>query len=308
MRSNACARNEVEKRLESTINLTSRRVNKEGVNLLPHHVNIKWVEPKDRTAFLKNGEIVVCLESSLNEDRNLARAAILSVSEDLMRESQRFIDRDVLKSACFALARKMLMSNRKLETLRYLNEEFIKTETSNNPRIADYITTMEILDAEGLLTRIFLKELSEINVKLASVLSNATAQAETVTFLRMMKQLVKKKKGVDINISHRGQIIDVGIMLIAREGAANPTRYMKHAEGCWSNCLPRLYVMAKENKIEIAKNVVAGIGKWGIYCLKKECSFRIPEKRGGFDFYIAVLSRIKSARERARANARSTDL
>lgn len=126
-------RNAVGKRVESTINLASRRVNEEGVNLLPHRINIQWVEPKDREAFLKEGKMVVCLESSLNEDRNLARASILYASEDFLRESQRFIERKVLKSACFALARKMLMLDRKLDALRCINEEFIKAEVTNSP-------------------------------------------------------------------------------------------------------------------------------------------------------------------------------
>jgi hypothetical protein len=66
-------RNAVEKRVESTINLASRRVNEEGVNLLPHRIDIKWVEPKDREAFLKDGKVVICLESSVNEASARAR-------------------------------------------------------------------------------------------------------------------------------------------------------------------------------------------------------------------------------------------
>ncbi|MCJ7425088.1 hypothetical protein MUP01_12610 [Candidatus Bathyarchaeota archaeon] len=285
-------RNAVEKRLESTINLASRRVNEEGVNLLPHRIDIKWVEPEGRDAFLKDGKLVVCLESSFNEDRNLARATILFASEDFLRESQRFIDRDILKSACFALARKMLMFDRKLGALRCLNEEFIKIETLNNPRISDYITTMEKLDAEGCLTRVLLKELSEIDAKLPSVLSSPTAEAETVTFLQMMKQLAEKKKGVDINTSFRGQIIDMSIMLVAREGVIDPTPYISHAEKCWSNGLPRLYVMAQGNKIGIAKNAIIGIKAMGIYGVESEWCFRIPDERRSFDSYIVALSRI----------------
>jgi hypothetical protein len=185
------------------------------------------------------------------------------------------------------------MLDRKLGALRCLNEEFIKIETVNNPRITDYIMTMEKLDAEGHLTRVFLKELSEIDAKLPSVLSSPTAEAETVTFLQMMKQLAEKKKGVDINTSHRGQIIDMSIMLVAREGVDDPTPYINHAERCWSNGLPRLYIMAQGNKIDIAKNAIIGIKALGIYGVETECSFRIPDERGGFDSYTVVLSRIQ---------------
>ncbi len=286
-------RNAVEKRVESTINLASRQVNEEGVNLLPHRIDIKWVEPKDREAFLKDGKVVICLESSLNEARNLARASILYASEDFLRESQRFIEQKVLKSACFALSRKMLMLDRKLDALRCLNEEFIKPEITNDPRVGDYLGTMEELDAEGILTRVYLKELSELDAKLSSVLSNPRAEKETVTFLQTMKKLVEKKKGIDINPSHRGQVIDMSVMLVAREGIINPEPYFDFAERCWNNGLPRLYVMAQGDNTNFARDAVIGIKALGIYGVEKEWSFRIRDKKGGFDSYIAVMSRIQ---------------
>src|SRR3990170_4522486 len=51
-------KNAVEKRLEVTIAFASKRVNEEGVNLLPHGVDVKWAEPKAREAFLKEDKIV----------------------------------------------------------------------------------------------------------------------------------------------------------------------------------------------------------------------------------------------------------
>jgi hypothetical protein len=286
-------RSAVEKRLESTINLASRRVNDEGVNLLPHRIDIKWVDPRDRDAFLKDGKIVVCLESSLNEARNLARATILYASEDFVRESQRFINQSVLKSACFAIARKMLMMDRKLDALRCLNEEFLKPEISNSPLIGDYIETMEKLDSEGVLTRVVLKELSELDAKLPSVLSNPRAEAETVSFLQTMKKLAEKKKGIDINPAHRGQVIDMSIMLVAREGVYDPTPYIKYAEKCWNEGLSRLYVMAHGDNTVVANAAVIGITVVGIFRIDREWKFRIPTKRGGFNSYIVILSRLE---------------
>ena len=116
-------KNAVEKRIENTIDSTSKKVNAEGVNVLPHGVDIKWVEPMERDAFLKEGKIVVCLESSYNEARNLARAMILYVAEDLIRESQRFISPQVTRAMSFAIARKLLMLDKRFDALKCLNKE-----------------------------------------------------------------------------------------------------------------------------------------------------------------------------------------
>lgn len=283
----------VEKRLESTINLASKKVNDEGINLLPHRIDIKWVEPQNRDAFLKDGKIVVCLESSLNEARNLARATILYTSEGFVRESQRFINPNVLRSACFAIARKMLMMDRKLDALRCLNEEFLKPEISNRPSIGDYIPIMEKLDSDGVFTRVFMKELSELDAKLPSVLSNPRAERETVSFLETMKKLAEKKKGIDISPAHRGQVIDMSIMLVAREGVIDPTPYIDYAEKCWTEGLPRLYVMAHEAHIKVASQAVIAIKALGIFEVEKEWKLGIPTKRGLFNSYIAILSRLE---------------
>ena len=41
-------KNAVEKRLESTIGLSSKKINEEGVEILPHGVDIKWEKGKDQ--------------------------------------------------------------------------------------------------------------------------------------------------------------------------------------------------------------------------------------------------------------------
>lgn len=108
-------KNAVEKRLEVTISSASKKVNQEvGINLLPHEVDIRWDEPHKRDAFIERGKMVICLEPSNNEERNLARATLLYVEEDLIAPSQRFINTTIMKSLCFSVSRKMLMLDRKL--------------------------------------------------------------------------------------------------------------------------------------------------------------------------------------------------
>lgn len=285
-------RNAVEKRLESTITLSSKRVNEEGVKLLPHGIDIKWAEPESRDAFLKENKIVVCLEPSINEARNLARATMLYTSEDLIRESQRFIDAKIMKAACFAVARKMLMMDRRLDAFKCLNDEFLEPELSNHPSIKGHIEVMEKLDDEGNFTRLFLNEFSELGEKLSGYLSEPRAERETVTFMGIMKKLAEKQKGVDINPIHRGQIINVGIMLIARTLATDPNPYINYARKNWGRGLTKIYVLAQGIHVRLAVAAVLGIKTLGIYRVEKEYRFGVPSKKGAVPSYIAILSRV----------------
>jgi len=282
----------VEKRLESTIGLSSKKINDEGVEILPHGVDIKWVESKDREAFLKEDKIVVCLESSNNEPRNLARATMLYTSADLIRESQRFVDHGVMKSACFAVARKMLMIDRRLDAFKCLNEEYLEPEITKYPSIEMHVNVMEKLDSEGNFTRLLLRELSELGAKLSSVLSSPRAVKETLSFMQTMKKLSEKERSVDVTPDHRGEVIDFGIMLIAREGVKDPSPYIRYAKHCWKEGLPRLYVLAQGTNIIVAIAAVLGIKSDDIYRVETESKFWVPKKKGGFESYVAVLSRI----------------
>jgi len=283
----------VEKRLEGVIGFASKKVNSEGVNLLPHGVNIKWVETKDREAFLKNDKIVVCFESSINEARNLARATMLYTSEDLIRESQIFVNRTVMKAACFAVARKMLMVERRLDSLKCLNEEFLQPETTQHPSIEEYLKTMEKLDSEGHLTRVVLNELSEVSTKLLPSLSSPTAEAETVSFMQSMKRLAEKEEGIDIDADLRGQVIDYRIILIARKGVEEPDRYIDYAKRLWKEGVPKIYVLAQGDRIATAIAAVEVIKTLGLYRVDKEWKFTLSDQHHSFNAYTAILFRIQ---------------
>lgn len=285
-------KNAVKRRLESIINLSAKRVNEEGIDLLKHTIEIKWVEPpQTREAFLKADKMVVCLEPSTSEARNVARASILYANESVLSNSRRLIHPLVLKAAVFAVTRKMLMMDRKLDALDCLNDEYFKPTLQTNPDIGDYVQTMEKLDNEGLFTRVFLKELSELDAKFPQVISDPEAEEETKTFLDILKRLVNKQKGVDADLTHRGHMIDANIMLVAREGNIDPAPYVNYAKRCCDTGLERLYVIAMDDKVGVARTAVALIKAEGSFSIENEWHYKVKYKKVLLDGYLAVLNR-----------------
>ena len=288
-------RNKVEKYLEGTISLCSKRVNDEGVNLLPHGVDIKWVEPKERDAFLKDNKVVVCLEPSYNESRNLARATLLYVAEDLIRESQRFVNVVVMKSLNFAVARKMLMLDRKLNALKCLNEEFVEPEAIRAPKIRQYVSAMEKTDEQGHLTRVLLREFSELGAKLSPALSDPRATKETESFTLLLKTFEEREREEDVPLRHKGEIIRASLMPVARLGTDfDVSRYVKRASQNFKDGIVKLYVLARGMNIVLAKPVIEEIEKAQLYTKVREGKFKIIGQKGEIDSYVAVLSRVGS--------------
>jgi hypothetical protein len=286
-------KNAVEKRLESTIGLASKKVNKEGIDLLPHGVDVRWVEPEERDAFLKEGKVVVCLEPSYNENRNLARATLLYVAEDLIRESQRFVKPIVMKSLDFSIARKMLMIDKRFSALKCLNEEFIEAEAKIEPRIRDYVTAMRRMDEEGHLTRILLREFSQLDARLSPALSDSRALEETENLTKLLKVFEERQKEEDVPLRHHGDIFKINLFPIARLGMDFDTSpYVRRASECFENRIDTLYVLARGVNIMLAKLVIEEIEKGKLYAKREEHEFTISKKRGGVKSYVGVLVRI----------------
>jgi hypothetical protein len=295
-------RNKVEKYLEGTIGVTSKKMNEEGVEVLPHGVNIKWVEPTERDAFLKDGKIVVCLSSSYNQARNLARAVMLYVEEDLVRESQVFVETTVMKSAKIVTARKLLMIDKRIDSLKYLNDEFIKPEIEKTPEIAKYMTGMEKMDEQGHLTRILLREFSQLGPRLSYKLVDPQAVRETKMFTDFLQVFEEREREEDVPLSSSGNVIRVALLPVAKLGTDfDPARFVGWARKNFEEKIETLYVLARgTGNITLAEVVEEQIEEESLY--KKQASWEYTvlkevgsaesNAKGSIRSYLCVLTRI----------------
>lgn len=268
-------KNAVEKRLEATITSASKKVNTEaGFLLLPHGVDVKWVEPQDRDAFLEKGKIVICLESSYNEERNLARATMLYVDEDLIYESQRFINITIMKSLAFVMTRKLLMLDRKLGALKCLTEELMKPEIAKTPQIRTYVTGMENMDGEGLFTRILLREFSKLDAKLSPALTNTESRKETKSFTKILKEFVEREEGEEIpSLTHTGTVFRVGLLPVAKLERFDISNFLQAARRHYNEDTETLYVLARGSNVALAKLVISEIQKSNLYAQCKDWEY-----------------------------------
>jgi len=288
-------KNAVEKRLEVTIGSASKKVNQEaGIDFLPHGVDIKWDEPQNRDAFLKRGKIVVCLEPSYNEERNLARATFLYVQEDLISASQRFINTTIMKSLYFAVTRKMLMLDRKLHALKCLNEEFIEPEAKQMPQIREYVSDMDNMDKKGRFTRILLREFSQLDAKLSPALTDPQARKETKALTRLIGDLEKKEEDELVPLTFTGSVFRMGIMPVARVSKDfDISSFVKTASYLYSQNLDTVYVIALGMKVELAKLAVSEIEKAKLYIKSTDWEYNIIGlKKGQLKSYVAELKKV----------------
>jgi len=287
-------KNAVEKRLETTLHIASGKVNTEaGVDLLPHKIEIRWVEPQDRKAFLEKGEIVVCLESSYDEEENLARATMLYVEEDLIYESQRFVNTTVMRSLSFAVARKLLMLDRKLGALRCLNKEFMEPEIEKTPQIREYVSGMDILDKEGLLTRILLRQFSKLDAVLSPAPTDPQSRKETKGFTKLLTHFAKRKTAERMPfLDFKGSVFRIGLIPVAQRKSFDISKFLKAASTCHQENIDVVYVLARGMNVILAKLVVSEIEKTKLYFKNGDWEYEIVGRRPRLRAYVAELSKV----------------
>jgi len=293
--SNWAERRTVTHSLQGTINLSAAKINSESAGLLPHTVKVEIVRPMDREAFIRDGEMVVCMEASRNQARNLARATLLFVSEDLVRDSRRFIDRTIMQACDFAIARKMLMAEHRIDAITCLNDEFLNAETERDQNLRSYVLAMDEMDSHGTLTRILLREFSELGAKLSPKLSDRQAEHESKTFADKVALLARKQPGVDVDPTHEGQIFRIAIMPIARAELTSISPHLKYAHKCYSRKIPILYILARgQINIVQSKAVLAEIEFRRIYRKIKEWDYLEVVSGVAMPSYIAVCTIVTS--------------
>ena len=288
-------RKAVEKRLEVTIGNSAKKLNDEaGVDLLPHGIDIQWVEPQDRRAFLAKNEIVTCLESSYNEEENLARATMLYVEEDLIYESQRFINTTIMKSLSFAVARKLLMLDRKLSALKFLNEEFMEPEMAKKPQIRDYVSGLDNIDKQGYLTRVLLREFSKLDAKLSPALSDPESRKETKSFTKLLSGFAERKSGEEAVLDHKGSVLRIGLFPVARIGSFHIDNFLKAANRIYEEGIDTLYVLARGKNIVLAKLVISEIEKKNLYVKNTDWEYKGwgSRARKPIENYVAELLKV----------------
>jgi len=275
--------------LQGTINLSASKINNETKGLLPHTLKVEIVRPTDRETFLKDGQVVVCMESSRNKSRNLARATLFFVADDLVRESRRFIEQTIIRACDFALARKMLMIENRIDAVKCLNEEFLTPETKRDPSLRSYVLAMDEMDLQGTFTRILLREFSDLGAKLSPKLSDSQAELESRTFADKLTLLARKQPGVDVDPTHEGQILRVAVMPVARAEVDSIAPHIKYAKQCFSKKIPILYVLARgPNNIVHAKIVLADSELGNIYQKLTDWDYSVLVDGKSLQCYIAV--------------------
>lgn len=198
--------------LQSDINTSIKQLNNEaGELILPFGLNIKWTKSITPEAFIDKDDIIVRMDYHKNKQRNLVVASMNYVSKGLIPYSRPYIGSDIAHSVDLVLAKKMLKNHK--DAISYFIREIIDQEPEE---IINLYNKLDELDEKGLLTRIFLTELRQIGIRFfPKVKRDHKIISEIKGFINFLIEIATKKTGEDVPLTFRGEVICLGIILVA---------------------------------------------------------------------------------------------
>jgi hypothetical protein len=271
--------------IQSDINLFSKTVNLEAYEpLMPDGIKIEWVKGKmTREAFLRDNKVIVRMNHHRNQARNFLNAALSYVTTGLISYARHHLDSIVLRALDFTMVRKILTENKRNTALQLFYEEVYEPEKTREPSIEKYHSTMDALDEQGLLTRLLLREFSDLGLKMYQRAPNDAVKEETRRFVEFLDKIATKEPRVDVPLDFEGDKIRSSIILIARPEIRRQKRitpYITQILKCVKNGANTIYVCARGKSVPIAKDVAKAFEDSPILRKVAELEHKLPFYKG----------------------------
>ncbi|MFW6116129.1 MAG: hypothetical protein ACOC6F_00240 [bacterium] len=205
--------------IQATVNTAGENLTKEAGNVLPHAMKIKWArKTQEAEAFLRDGEILVTMAPSQNQDRNLVVSTLVYLGEGLMPRARSYIDVTLMKAIDFTLARRIFQSATSGLPIPYFFSNHLEPAIERQPELRSACTLMDNLEQAGFFTRILLPQLQRAGHKVYPATPDQNTRRETHDFAQFLETIATKQKGEDVpeGLTFPGSRIRTNILLIAR--------------------------------------------------------------------------------------------
>jgi len=203
--------------VQAEVNSFQKSVDSEVPGVLPNQLRIEWVSREEtREAFLKNNEIVVRLRHHRDRDRNMVTTILLYVSKGVLPRARAYLGAHLRRAVDFTMVRKILAGSKQHTAVSYFFQEVADPEMEEKPELKTYCITMQKLDDMGYFTRILLRELHDLGLKMHLKMPDQDVYEDAGELVSFLDRLSSRKPGEEIPLDFVGRRTRVGMLLIAK--------------------------------------------------------------------------------------------
>ncbi|MBA7669667.1 Transcription termination/antitermination protein NusA [subsurface metagenome] len=207
----------VTSQIQSRINIGADLIESEVHGVMPHPIKIDWINRGEEYAQLEEGQIVVRIRNEFNNARNIVATTMLYLQEGLLKDSRPYIDHRLLQALDLDIAWELIGKNEESDVADHFLSQVFNPIVDNDPIVASYCDKIDAIDSNGVKTRIFMRELRGVGVKVIGLEEKPTRdlKAETRSFADFLHTIVTGEKGAKYPLNFIGRKIKAGILLVA---------------------------------------------------------------------------------------------
>jgi len=211
-------KNFITRDLQARINTFSKRANKEAEGVVTNKVQVVWVTKDNIESFLRKGTVIIKMKHLDNHDENVVNAATHYVSKGILPNARKYIDEQINKALDLILVKKILVEeDDKGTSTEFFFKSTLTPSLDSDTNLKNRFQTLEMMENNGLLTRILLREMRIMGKKLHPQVPTRPVLDETKKFFDFLEALARRERGENIGtLNFIDQNIKVGILYVAR--------------------------------------------------------------------------------------------
>lgn len=243
--------------IRSHILTASRKIARLSPEALPYDLRVEWVEESDRDAFINGDQVIVCMSSDRNPQRNFVHAVQEYVAKGLMPKAKGYIDKKLVRATDLTIVRKILQEISDA-SLIFFNEQVLTPELASDEELESLIQELTRIDQNGMLVPILMSELIKASNRVYPGLPTPALVQESRDFVRFLFSVANRQMGEYHDTVFNRSYIKVEIAL-----AANPVTYQSlglgptihHIVNQVKQGIETVYIFGLANNIDIAKEL-----------------------------------------------------
>jgi hypothetical protein len=283
--------------LQSKLNKYIDKARKKAPQIEASRAKIKWVdETTTKEHFLKNGQLVINLHKSDNENRNIINATMAFVTTGYLKKAKSYIA-NYQKDAIDLFVCYDIVKSEKREIVDQFAQDYLK-EAMTNDKIADFFNKFMDIDRAGLYFPVFLQELTFFGEKVFTGKRDKNKIYEQIKILvNHLYRYANRKMNEDTITDYNGEYSKFAIRIIGKSFKINTEgeRVYKRNLQKLGNGIETLYLIGGLNNKDFVQSIATQCKKLiGFDILyKKQYSSIIKGREKDFerevDTYLVVL-------------------
>lgn len=254
--------------IEGNCTNSLRKISKEIPDIEVPSLSVNWVKEDDFQTYLKEGKAIVKLRFSNNKTENIIKATTVYVRDAFLKHSKPYMSENLKKSIDFSVTKKILLNTTK--NTRNIVSQYIDENIEDLNTIKERCSQIEEIDDNGLFTTILIRELDFYGKKLIGRIPNSEHFDEADGFVDFIYDIATREPDEFTTLQYPKNTLKVGVLLVAKiETYTNYglAPYLRRIKLGLANGIETFYLLARENKVDILKNVAKELLETGNFVL-----------------------------------------